>query len=79
MIDAARARCNVDMTRSVIVGDSARDILCGKAAGITTIGVRSGAGCADVTDLSRPDYMVADLPEAVQLILDRSRNATRER
>ena len=67
------------MARSFIVGDSARDILCGKAAGITTIGVRSGAGCADVTDVSRPDYMFADLPEAVQFILDQPRNDKRER
>ena len=79
MIDAARARCNIDMARSFIVGDSARDILCGKAAGITTIGVRSGAGCADVTALSRPDYMFADLPEAVQFILDQPRDDTKAR
>lgn len=73
MIDAARARFNVDIGRSYIVGDSARDILCGKAAGVTTIGVRSGEGCRDVTDESRPDYMVDDLAGAVELILARAR------
>jgi histidinol-phosphate phosphatase family protein len=72
MIDQARARFNVDMARSYIVGDSARDILCGKAAGVTTIGVRSGEGCRDVTDASRPDYLVDDLAGAVELILERS-------
>jgi histidinol-phosphate phosphatase family protein len=71
MIDQARARFNVDMARSYLVGDSARDILCGRAAGVTTIGVRSGEGCRDVTDASRPDYMVDDLAGAVQLILNR--------
>jgi mannose-1-phosphate guanylyltransferase / phosphomannomutase len=70
MIDDARKRFNIDMERSYIVGDSARDILCGKAVGVTTIGVRSGDGCRDVTEPSRPDFMVADLAEAVQLILD---------
>jgi histidinol-phosphate phosphatase family protein len=72
MIDQARARFNVDMARSYIVGDSARDILCGRAAGIATVGVRTGEGCRDVTDASRPDYMVDDLGAAVRLILDRS-------
>ena len=79
MIDQARARFNVDMARSYIVGDSARDILCGRAAGIATIGVRSGEGCRDVTDASRPDFMVDDLGAAVQLILERSTRNENER
>jgi mannose-1-phosphate guanylyltransferase/phosphomannomutase len=79
MIDQARTRFNIDMARSYIVGDSARDILCGKAAGITTVGVRSGEGCRDVTAASQPDYMVDDLAGAVRLILDRSARNERER
>jgi histidinol-phosphate phosphatase family protein len=79
MIDQARARFNIDIARSYIVGDSARDILCGRAAGIATIGVRSGEGCRDVTDASRPDFMVDDLGAAVQLILDRSARSESER
>ena len=70
LIAAARSRFNIDIGRSWIVGDSARDILCGKAAGVTTIGVRSGEGCRDVTTASRPDFMFEDLPEAVDFILD---------
>jgi D,D-heptose 1,7-bisphosphate phosphatase len=69
MIESARARFNIDMARSYIVGDSARDIVCGKTAGITTIGVRSGEACRDVTLSSRPDFMFEDLPEAVEFIL----------
>ena len=72
LIDQARARFNIDMTRSFMVGDSARDILCGRAAGVTTIGVRSGEGCRDVTAASQPDHMFADLPEAVAFILDQT-------
>ncbi|MEO5814751.1 MAG: HAD-IIIA family hydrolase [Gemmatimonadaceae bacterium] len=75
LIDQARARFNIDMARSYMVGDSARDILCGKAAGVATIGVRSGEGCRDVIDTSRPDFMFEDLPEAVQFILDRDHRA----
>jgi histidinol-phosphate phosphatase family protein len=70
LIDQARSRFNIDMGRSFIVGDSARDILSGKAAGVTTIGVRSGEGCRDVTGSSRPDFMFEDLAEAVGFILD---------
>jgi histidinol-phosphate phosphatase family protein len=73
MIDQARMRFNVDMSRSYIVGDSARDILCGRAAGVGTIGVRTGEGCRDVDDASRPDHMVDDLVAAVRLILERAR------
>jgi histidinol-phosphate phosphatase family protein len=69
MIDSARARFNIDMARSWIVGDTARDILCGKTAGISTIGVRSGEGCKDVTRASRPDFTFENLPEAVEFIL----------
>ena len=70
LIEQARSRFNIDMARSYIIGDSARDILCGKAAGVTTIGLRSGEGCKDVTNSSRPDFMFEDLSEAVRLILD---------
>jgi histidinol phosphatase-like enzyme len=68
MITQARARFNIDMTRSYIVGDSARDILCGRAAGVTTIGVRSGEGFGDAGP-SQPDFMFENLPEAVEFIL----------
>jgi D,D-heptose 1,7-bisphosphate phosphatase len=79
MIDAARARFNIDMASSYLVGDSARDILCGKAAGVFTIGVRSGEGCGDVTDGSQPDRMFDDLPQAVQFILDQPRRSGTQR
>ena len=69
LIDRARARFNIDVARSFLIGDSARDILCGRAAGVTTIGVRSGEGCRDVTEGSRPDHLLDDLGEAVRFIL----------
>ena len=69
LIDRARARFNIDMRRSFLVGDSARDIVCGRTAGVTTIGVRSGEGCRDVTEGALPDHMVEDLLSAVRLVL----------
>ena len=69
LIHQAQARFNIDMARSWIVGDSARDILCGRAAGVATIGVRTGEGCQDLPADLRPDFLVADLAEAVGLVL----------
>ena len=69
MIDAACARFNIDMGRSYMIGDSARDILCGKAAGVTTIGVRTGEGCRDLAGTLRPDFIFDDLSQAVEFIL----------
>ena len=69
LIEQARERFNIDMARSWMVGDSARDILCGRAAGVTTAGVRTGEGCRDCTDASRPDFMFDDLRAAVEHIL----------
>jgi phosphoglycolate phosphatase-like HAD superfamily hydrolase len=56
------------LARSWMIGDSARDILCGRAAGVSTIGVRCGEGCREVADAARPDFMFEDLSEAVRFI-----------
>jgi histidinol-phosphate phosphatase family protein len=71
LIHQAQARFNIDMSHSFMVGDSARDILCGRAAGVTTIGVRTGEGCRDLPGTLRPDAMFDDLSQAVEFILAR--------
>jgi mannose-1-phosphate guanylyltransferase / phosphomannomutase len=68
LIHQAQARFNIDLARSWMIGDSARDILCGRAAGVSTIGVRCGEGCREVADAARPDFMFEDLSEAVRFI-----------
>lgn len=67
MIDQAVEHFNIDRSGSYIIGDSFRDIECGKNAGIKTIGVRTGDGCVDLSE--EPDHMVSDLLEAVHIIL----------
>lgn len=53
---------------AVIIGDSAADVIAGKAAGIATIGVTWGS--PDHTDLfaSDPDYVVSTVDELAKLM-----------
>ena len=68
MILQAAADFGIDLAASVIVGDSWRDIACGRAAGMRTIGVRTGYGCRDRADV-QPDAMADDLSAAVAALL----------
>ncbi len=65
LLDAAKF-FNIDLPSSYIIGDSWRDIEAGKAAGVTTIGVMTGDGNKEGS--SRPDYLFADLNEAINFI-----------
>ncbi len=64
----AAAQFNIDLSNSYMIGDSERDTGAGKAAGCTTIGVRTGHG--QKKSLLEPDYMFDNLAEAVDFILD---------
>jgi D-glycero-D-manno-heptose 1,7-bisphosphate phosphatase len=75
LILAASKRHGIDLTRSVMVGDSAKDILAGQAAGCgRTVLVRTGDADSALHALAdtgrRPDRVVADLSAAVDWILD---------
>jgi len=67
LIERAVSDFNIDLKNSFFIGDSLRDVLCGKNAGITTIGVKTGQACKDCK--IKPDYMFEDLNEAVNFIL----------
>lgn len=69
MIKQAKKELNLDLSKSFIIGDSTRDILAGKNAGIKTIGVRTGYACKDGKYSVEPDYMFDDLYDAVEGIL----------
>jgi D,D-heptose 1,7-bisphosphate phosphatase len=64
----AIAKFNIDPGKSFMIGDSERDIQAGINAGCITIGVRTGYGIKKSTLL--PDYMFANLAEAVDFIVD---------
>ncbi|KJS31165.1 MAG: hypothetical protein VR64_12640 [Desulfatitalea sp. BRH_c12] len=74
LILQAQRRYNIDLANSVMIGDSARDILCGQQAGCaTTILVRTGNGLSAEQTLAGqnalPDLVTTDLLEAARIIL----------
>jgi D,D-heptose 1,7-bisphosphate phosphatase len=68
LIDRAVKEHNIDVRTSFIIGDSCRDLACGKNAGLITVGLRTGHGCRD-GDIS-PDYFFETFNEAVSFIID---------
>jgi D-glycero-D-manno-heptose 1,7-bisphosphate phosphatase len=75
LILAACRRHGIDPSRTVMVGDSARDILAGQAAGCgRTVLVRTGDAQSALQSLAeqgrRPDHVTTDLAAAVGWILD---------
>ena len=67
MIKMAEKDFNIDTKGSFIIGDSSRDILCGKNAGMKTIAVRTEDGYKELE--VEPDYVFKDLNEAVNFIV----------
>lgn len=75
LILAARDRYGIDLAGAVMVGDSAKDIQAGQAAGCgRTVLVQTGNGKAAFQTLKAagqgPDHVAADLDHAVQWILN---------
>ncbi|MBM3170068.1 MAG: HAD-IIIA family hydrolase [Bacteroidetes bacterium] len=68
MLIQAAQRFNIDLTSSFMVGDNERDILAGKSAGCTTVGVATGKGMK--TGSTQPDLFFPTLLEAVDFILN---------
>jgi len=73
MILQAAKKFNIDLSQSFMIGDSERDAGAGKAAGVTTIGVKTGHGLKNTNIF--PDYFFSNLVEAVDFILDNPHKA----
>ena len=69
MLTGASKDLNIDLKESFMIGDSERDIIAGKAAGCTTIGVMTGQGIKKAKVL--PDYFFKNVKEAVDFIIDK--------
>ena len=65
MIIQATEDFNIDLPNSFMIGDSDRDVICGKSAGVTTIGVKGGEGFK----YYKPDYLFDNLESAISFIL----------
>lgn len=66
LIKMAERDFNIDLKHSYFVGDSWRDILCGKKAGVTTMGVKTGKSCRDGE--IKPAHLFKNLSQAVNFI-----------
>lgn len=71
LLEAAKEH-GIDLTGSIMVGDSERDVMAGKAAGCGTVLLLSGhASGRDVDDLApKPDHVASDLSEATEYIVN---------
>jgi D,D-heptose 1,7-bisphosphate phosphatase len=69
MLLQAAERFNIDLDQSWMIGDSERDALAGRAAGVKSIGVKTGHGLKKASFF--PDYFMGNLQEAVDFILDK--------
>ena len=56
-------------TASWMVGDTVDDVVAGRAAGVSTAAVTTGAGFADALAASRPDALVDDLDDLGERLL----------
>jgi len=70
MLEKARDELEIDLRKSVLVGDATTDVLAGIRAGCSTILVETGFGGKNGKAEAAPDAVVADLPAAVDLILN---------
>jgi D-glycero-D-manno-heptose 1,7-bisphosphate phosphatase len=69
LIEQAAGELKFLPSAGFVIGDKACDIDLGRAAGATTLLVRTGYGAqAAADDAVRPDYVVADLCEAAEVI-----------
>jgi D-glycero-D-manno-heptose 1,7-bisphosphate phosphatase len=64
LLQRAARELGLDLRRSVMIGDSDRDILAGRAAGAITI-------CVGDPGASRPDYVASDVVDAARWMEDR--------
>lgn len=53
---------------AVVIGDTPRDVACGKAGGTRTIAVATGSYSADDLAASGPDHLIQDLSSTAQVL-----------
>ena len=75
LITRAARDFGIDLYRSFLVGDSTRDILAGKRAGVGTVLVETGHGAKDGRYAVMPDRRSKDIRAAARLIASLARSS----
>ena len=70
MIELAKQELNIDVAQSWLIGDTTVDLLTAHRAGLRSILVQTGFAGFDCRHRITPDFVVPDLPTAVDFILD---------
>ena len=70
LLNNAARDLNADLAASWMIGDSTADILAAERAGVRSVLVRTGEGGRDGKYPAVPDFVVADITEAVALITE---------
>ncbi len=78
MLRAAARDLNLDLTRSIMLGDTLRDVEAGRRAGCRTVLVRTGKGMFEEVQLedpetpapARPDHIAANVLQGVRWALE---------
>ena len=69
MLEQARDKLDIDLSKSVVVGNRTTDILAGIRADCSTILVKTGSAGKDREIVAEPNAVVKDISAAVDLIL----------
>lgn len=72
MFKQAKKDFNIDFKKSWVIGDSTRDILAAKNAGMKSVLVKTGYAGKDKSYKIKSDFITKDLNEAVDLILNKN-------
>ncbi len=70
LLEHVTSALGVSPSRTVMVGDTVRDILAGRAAGMRTAAVLYGLGASDTLLAAGPDFVLEDIEDLVTLVAD---------
>lgn len=76
LIERAAREMNIDPARLWMIGDSWRDVLMAKRAGLRSILVETGEFGTTMESGAAPDFVCAEFGDAVDTIFDQSRSRT---
>ena len=73
MLNYVKKLFGLNLKKSYVVGDAARDILMGQAVGAKTILVKTGHAGKDEVYQAKPDFVLKDLKKAVDFIIKKEK------